>query len=67
MNKFLCPNPTCGKLTSIEFSAGEQLAGGKDIICPYCNGHSWLSAKIGEPIFFPSATDQYDQPRELRS
>jgi hypothetical protein len=45
-----------------EFTPGELGGSGRDIICPHCNGRSWIPVN-GRPRFFPYATDQYGQLR----
>ena len=55
----------CGEVVESDFSAAEKITGGKAVICPDCNGHFWLFTD-GIAVFFPKATDQEGQPRQLR-
>jgi hypothetical protein len=58
-----CPNPDCLRLINLpEFTPSEQGGSGRDIICPHCNGRSWIPVN-GKPRFFPEATDQNGQLR----
>ena len=63
MNTVACPN--CGTTITVSFSRNEELAGGKAVVCHGCNSHFWLFTD-GVTQFFPAATDQQGQPRELR-
>jgi len=61
-----CLNPGCGQEITVSFSRQEELASGKHIVCPNCNGLNWFPFLIGKPHFFPHAADQYGRPRQLR-